>query len=101
MELIKKIFSPLTQIKGRTSIMLIVVEAFAALLLWEIFGKSGLIPTPSKIIGAVIRIITSETFIDNLFSSLALTFTGMGISIFIALVVSYLSLIPVFSPVAK
>lgn len=101
MELIKKIFSPLTQIKGRTSIMLIVVEAFAALLLWEIFGKSGLIPTPSKIIGSVIRIITSETFIDNLFSSLALTFTGMGISIFIALVVSYLSLIPVFSPVAK
>jgi ABC-type nitrate/sulfonate/bicarbonate transport system permease component len=101
MDVLKKIFSPLTQIKGRTSITLIVVEALAALLLWEFFGQNGLIPTPTKIIGAVIRVVTSDYFVDNLFSSLTLTFTGMGISIFIALVVSYLSLIPVFSPVAK
>jgi len=101
MEILKKIFSPLTQIKGRTSVILIVIEALAALLFWEIFGQNGLIPTPSKIIGAVIRIVTSEYFVDNLFSSLALTFTGMGISIFIALVVSYLSVIPAFAPIAK
>jgi ABC-type nitrate/sulfonate/bicarbonate transport system permease component len=101
MDVLKKIFSPLTQIKGRTSIILIVIEALAALLFWEFFGQNGLIPTPTKIIGAVIRVVTSDYFVDNLFSSLTLTFTGMGISIFIALVVSYLSLIPVFSPVAK
>jgi NitT/TauT family transport system permease protein len=101
MELLKKIFSPLTQIKGRTSMILIVVEALAALLLWEIFGQNGLIPTPSKIIGAAIRIITSASFADNLFASLGLTLTGMGISILIALAVSYLSLIPAFAPVAK
>jgi NitT/TauT family transport system permease protein len=101
MAILKKIFSPLTQIKGRTSIILIVIEAFAALLLWEIFGRNGLIPTPSKILSAVFRIATSESFIDNLFSSLSLTLSGMGISILIALVVSYLSLIPFFAPVAK
>lgn len=101
MDVLKKIVSPLTQIKGRTSIILIVIEALAALLLWEFFGQNGLIPTPTKIIGAVIRVVTSDYFVDNLFSSLTLTFTGMGISIFIALVVSYLSLIPVFGPVAK
>lgn len=101
MEQLKKIFSPLTQIKGRTSIILILIEAFSALLLWEIFGQNGLIPTPLKIVSAVIRIISSDTFYDNLFSSLTLTFTGMGISILIALVVSYLALIPVFAPVAK
>jgi ABC-type nitrate/sulfonate/bicarbonate transport system permease component len=101
MDFIKRIFNPLTQIKGRTSIILIVVEAFAALLLWEIFGSNGLIPTPSKIISSVLRIITTESFIDNLFSSLALTMTGMGISIVIALIVSYLSLIPFFAPIAK
>jgi ABC-type nitrate/sulfonate/bicarbonate transport system permease component len=101
MEFLKKIFSPLTQIKGRTSIMLVIIEALAALLLWEIFGRNGLIPTPSKIISSVIRIITSDFFVDNLFSSLGLTLTGMGISIAIALVVSYLSLIPIFEPVAR
>jgi NitT/TauT family transport system permease protein len=101
MEIIKKIFSPLTQIKGRTSITLIVIEVLAALLFWEFFGKNGLIPTPTKIIGAVLRITTSDNFVDNLFSSLGLTLSGMGISICLALVVSYLSLIPVFAPVAK
>jgi ABC-type nitrate/sulfonate/bicarbonate transport system permease component len=101
MELLKKIFSPLTQIKGRTSITLIVIEALSVLLFWEIFGQHGLIPTPLKIISAVVRIITSDYFIDNFFSSLMLTLSGMGISIIIALIVSYLSLIPVFSPVAR
>jgi ABC-type nitrate/sulfonate/bicarbonate transport system permease component len=101
MDILKKIFSPLTQIKGRTSIILIVIEAFTALLLWEIFGQNGLIPTPTKVVASVVRIITSESFIDNLFSSLSLTLTGMGISILIALIVSYLSLIPFFAPVAK
>lgn len=101
MEILKKIFSPLTQIKGRTSIILIIIEAFVALLLWEIFGHNGLIPTPSKIIQSVFQIIPTEYFIDNLFSSLALTTSGMGISIVLALLVSYLSLIPVFAPLAK
>ncbi|MCD9014461.1 ABC transporter permease [Parachryseolinea silvisoli] len=101
MELLKTIFSPLTQIKGRTSIILIVVEAFLALLLWEIVGQNGLIPVPSKILTSVVAIVTSSYFVDNLFSSLTLTFTGMGISIVLALLVSYLSLIPVFAPIAK
>jgi ABC-type nitrate/sulfonate/bicarbonate transport system permease component len=101
MELLKKIFSPLTQIKGRTSTTLVVVEALAALLFWEFFGRNGLIPVPSKIIASVIKIVTSDFFVDNLFSSLGLTFTGMGISIAIALVVSYVSLIPIFEPMAR
>lgn len=101
MEFLKQIISPLNHVKGRTLIMLIVIEAFVALLLWEIFGQNGLIPTPLRIISSVFTIIASEYFIDNLFSSLALTLSGMGISIVIALVVSYLSLIPIFSPIAK
>src|SRR5688572_13985901 len=101
MEIVKKIFSPLTHIKGRTMVMLVIIQTAVALLLWEIFGANGLIPTPSKIIKAVFSIITTEYFIDNFFSSLGLTLTGMGLSIVIALVVSYLSLIPVFTPLAR
>lgn len=81
--------------------MLMAFEGLAALLLWEIFGRNGLIPTPSKIITGVIRVISSDGFVDNLFSSLGLTLTGMGISIAITLVVGYLALIPFFEPVAR
>jgi NitT/TauT family transport system permease protein len=101
MELLKKIFSPLTHIKGHTMIMLVIIQTVIALLLWEIFGGNGLIPTPLKIITAVFTIVTTEYFIDNFFSSLGLTLTGMGLSIVIALVVSYLSLIPMFTPLAR
>jgi ABC-type nitrate/sulfonate/bicarbonate transport system permease component len=101
MDFLKKIFSPLTQVKGRTAVILVIAETLVALLLWEIFGRNGLIPTPSKIIVAVVNIVTSAFFADNLFSSLGLTLTGMGISILITLVVSYLSLIPVFLPIAR
>jgi len=101
MDIVKRVFRPLTQIKGRTSITLVVVEALAALLVWEVFGQNGLIPTPSKILMAVGRIVTAEYFADNLFSSLSLTMSGMGISIVVALLVSYLSLIPVFAPVTR
>jgi ABC-type nitrate/sulfonate/bicarbonate transport system permease component len=101
METVKKIISPLTHIKGRTSVMLIIIETVVALLLWEIFGGNGLIPTPLKIIKSVFAIVTTEYFIDNFLSSLGLTLTGMGLSIVIALLVSYLSLIPVFAPIAR
>lgn len=101
MEFLKNIFTPLTNIKGRTAVLLITVQALVALLLWEVLGGNGLIPTPSKILIAIGRIVTSASFADNLFSSLGLTLTGMGISILIALVVSYMSLIPFFAPLAK
>ncbi len=101
MKLIKQMFHPLTKVTGRTLITLIVIEAFIALLLWEIFGGHGLIPGPLKISKSIVTILGSASFIDNLFSSLGLTLMGMGVSIVIALVVSYLSLIPVFIPIAK
>jgi ABC-type nitrate/sulfonate/bicarbonate transport system permease component len=101
MDFLKQILTPLTHVKGRTSIILIVIEVFVALLLWEIFGSNGLIPTPLKIFKSVMTIITTNYFIDNFFSSLSLTMTGMGVSIAIALIVSYLSLIPLFAPIAK
>ncbi len=81
-------------------IMLIVAEAIIALGLWQLNG-GGLIPTPSKVGSAIVKIISSRDFWDNFFSSLALTLKGMSISIVMALIVSYLSLIPFFKPVTR
>jgi ABC-type nitrate/sulfonate/bicarbonate transport system permease component len=101
MKFLNEIFHPLDHAKGRTYAILIASQAALALGLWQIFGSGGLIPTPSKVAEAVVRIIATEYFWDNFFSSLVLMFTGMGISILIALVVCYLSLIPFFYPLAK
>jgi ABC-type nitrate/sulfonate/bicarbonate transport system permease component len=101
MNFIKKIFHPLDHVKGHTFMLLVIIEASIALLLWQVFGSGGLIPTPLKVAEAVIKIIPTEYFLDNFFSSLGLMFTGMGISIVIALLVCYLSLIPFFYPLAR
>jgi ABC-type nitrate/sulfonate/bicarbonate transport system permease component len=69
-------------------------------LIWELNG-GGLIPSPSKIAVAIVNLLSSSYFYDNLFSSLSLTMEGMGISILIALFVTYMSLIPAFNPIAK
>jgi ABC-type nitrate/sulfonate/bicarbonate transport system permease component len=101
MDFIKQIIRPLTPVKGKTAAILVVTEAAVALSLWEILGGGGLIPTPTKIAGQAFSIVTSGYFVDNFLTSLGLTLTGMGLSIIIALVVSYLSLIPVFTPVSR
>lgn len=84
----------------RTMTILLVAEAVIALLVWQLSG-GGLIPTPDKVLKAIGTIFTMPDFIDNLFASIVLTVKGMGISIIIALIISYLSIVPFFQPVAR
>lgn len=101
MDFIKQLIHPLASLKGRAAILLISVQVAAALLLWEVFGNNGLIPGPVKILQSVLRIVTAGEFIDNFFSSLGLMLSGMGLSIGLALLISYASLMPVFMPLAR
>jgi ABC-type nitrate/sulfonate/bicarbonate transport system permease component len=101
MELLKKLFTPLTYISGRTFTILAIVNALLAIILWQVFATGGLIPTPVKIGESIIKIVSSSDFLDNFFISLGLTLKGMFYSILIALLICYLSLIPFFNPLAK
>jgi NitT/TauT family transport system permease protein len=96
----QSLFTPLTVINKRTFLILAVVEAAIALLIWQLTAGE-LIPTPGRVVAAVLSILGSDYFYANLVKSLELIVEGMGISIAIALVVAYLSLIPVFKPVAE
>jgi len=71
-----------------------------ALVLWQLAG-GGLIPGPIKVLKAIGDILRSPDFITNLFSSLILTFKGMVLSIIPALIICYLSSLPLFRPVVK
>jgi ABC-type nitrate/sulfonate/bicarbonate transport system permease component len=100
MQTLKHIFEPLRLLNKRMLTLLIVAEVMLALVAWQLSG-GGLIPTPAKVLAALGDIVQRADFPDNLFASLTLTIKGMGISILIALVISYLSIIPFFQPLAK
>jgi ABC-type nitrate/sulfonate/bicarbonate transport system permease component len=101
MEVLKKLFVPLTTITTKSFSILVILNVLIALVLWNFFAAGGLIPTPGKIADSIARILASGNFYDNLFISLELTLKGMGFSIIIALIICYLSLIPMFNPLAR
>ena len=98
--MLKKLIEPLQIVKGNTMLILIVVEAAIALVAWQILG-SALIPSPLKVAETIIHILGTQYFYDNFVSSMGLTIQGMGISLIVAVLISYSSLIPVFQPIAK
>ena len=99
MEILKLLITPLGTINKKTLMVLIFTEIIFALLFWQLTAGE-LIPAPGKVGHSVIAIISSTNFWDNLFSSLSLTFQGMGYSIIISIIISYLALIPLFRPIA-
>jgi NitT/TauT family transport system permease protein len=101
MSLLKKLFTPFYSLSKGTYTILVIIHCLLAIILWQSLASGGLIPTPKRIAEAILRIMSTADFYDNLFSSLALTLKGMGISILISLVICYLSLIPFFRPIAK
>jgi len=101
MNSLKNLFTPLISISNRTFSILAIINILIAGALWQVFATGGLIPTPAKIGESFFKIIGSASFFDNLFISITLTLKGMGYSIIIALLISYLSTIPFFNPLAK
>lgn len=101
MDLFKGLFTPLTTISSKTFSILAILNCLVALVFWQAFAAGGLIPTPLKIGESILKILSSSNFYDNLVISLTLTLKGMFYSIIIALLVCYLSLIPMFNPLAK
>jgi ABC-type nitrate/sulfonate/bicarbonate transport system permease component len=100
MNKVKSFFEPFGKVSKSSMLLLVLVQVILALLIWQING-GGLIPSPGKIGVRILEIIKSGSFWDNFMSSLMLTLKGMFIALFIALVVSYLSLIPFFQPLSR
>ncbi len=99
-ETLKNSVLPLSSISKQTLIILVIAESAIALLAWHLTGN-GLIPSPLRVLDAIIKLVTEASFYDEFFKSIGLSFKGMGISLVVAVLVSYLSLIPIFNPIAK
>jgi ABC-type nitrate/sulfonate/bicarbonate transport system permease component len=98
--MLKKSVEPLHVLNKQAMFILIIIESIIAIVAWQALG-SELIPTPLKVLQTMFVILGTQNFYENFFSSISLSLQGMGISLLIAVLVSYLSLIPLFQPVAK
>ena len=94
------LLTPFAIVEHKVIVITTVIEIAVALLFWQMSG-GGLIPGPFKVLKAMGSIVQSSDFITNLFSSLILTFKGMVFSIIPALIVCYLSTLPMFRPALK
>lgn len=98
--MIKSLFAPLARLSTRAYTILITCQLAVILAAWEWLGN-GLIPGPVKVTSALFALFGSADFYENVVSSLWLTFSGMGLSILLALLVSYAAFIPFFRPMAQ
>jgi NitT/TauT family transport system permease protein len=97
MQKILNLFRPNQVIDRQTTWLMIAVQVVLALALW-IFSNSELLPSPSEIIGALNRLITQDTLVQELFTSMGLSIQSMLIAIVISLLVSYATVMPFFRP---
>lgn len=93
-------FIPFGHISKTSVYILLTGELVVALVAWQLSG-GGLLPTPLKVVDSLFKVFSQSYFFDNFFSTLGLVLQAMGLSIVIAMAVSYLYLIPVFSPIAR
>ncbi len=89
---------------GKTNKWIFYVLIFATVIVFILFWQTtagGLIPGFDIVMKSFFSITASKDFLENLFQSLGLTFQAMLISIVIALLIGYLSVIPLFTPLAR
>ena len=98
-KIIQQIFEPFGKINQKIFSLMTIIQVVILILLLQVL-HSPIIPAPTNIGIAFFNLITSGDFYDNFFSSLFFTIEGMGISIFITMIIVYLSTIPFFQPLA-
>ena len=69
---------PFAKLPKSAAYGLLAAEAVVALVAWHLSGD-GLIPDPLKVGTALMKVVTSPTFMSNFIASLFLTFKGMGV----------------------
>jgi ABC-type nitrate/sulfonate/bicarbonate transport system permease component len=98
----KKLFFPqfLEKTNIKTVIVLSVIQVLIFLSLAQ-FNTSEIVPKPIGIIHSTLRILSENTFLDNLVATLGLILKSMSIAIIISLFFVYISLVPAFTGVTK
>jgi NitT/TauT family transport system permease protein len=97
MKNILKYFSPnfIDKLDGRVMMVITLLQIVLFTLLFQ-FNGNELIPKPLGISSSIAKITSTASFYDDFIATLFLIIKGMGMAIFISLILCYLSLIPAF-----
>ena len=98
--MIKKILTPFGEVDKKTRIGIILFWIVLFVGSFELF-HSKVMPPPSKIVGSVVDLVSSNGFYEDLVASLITTSKAMLYSIIITVVIVYLSVIQLFKPIAE
>ena len=96
---IKRIFSPNTTLSKPVLFGMVAIQ-IAIAMFWWISQSSELMPKPVEILSALSRMVTEERIIPELLSSAMLSLKSMAIAVIISLIISYLTVLPFFRPIA-
>jgi ABC-type nitrate/sulfonate/bicarbonate transport system permease component len=101
----KNIFNPFAVISKKNMLILIAVQVALALLFWHLSSKGSVIPGPLKVGEKALELIKGDDkiidFWGDFVKSITLAFKGLGISLIVALIISYLAMVPFFKPIAQ
>jgi len=96
MKLLHKLFTPFTKVSKETYLSILFVWVAIIAVFWQT-ASSPLIPKPLEVINQLIAYLSDKNFYFDIYASLELTFTAMGISIIIACISAWLSTTPAFN----
>lgn len=88
-------FTPYRTISKQSMIMMFGAQLLVVLWYW-IYMSTPLIPRPGEILTAWVDMVRTQGLLQDLFTSAALCFKALGISVIISLLLSYLSSLTFF-----
>lgn len=96
------IFKPFENISGKTKTLILAGWLLAISVMWIVFSfsETHMFPTPSQVFGGMAELY-KEGLVVHIFSSLALCAKAVLIAIIISLTFSYLSTLPIISPISN
>lgn len=92
-----KLFKPFEKTGGIYLLAIVFFWIGVGAFVW--FESPDLIPKPKEVFTSLADFLSSRTFYEDLFQSIILTVKAMLISILIACIVAYLSVLPIFKPI--
>ena len=81
--------------------LIITLIELSAFLLYAQYNGNEILPKPLGILHSLTEILSTSSFYDNFVATFSFIVSGMGIAILIALMISYLSLVPIFKNITQ
>ena len=93
----KPLYLPLEKMNRWSFIILLLIEWFILILLWQ-FNSKEIIPKPSAIFDQILTVIPTDNFLEDLIASLTLTLKAIFFSSIVSLLLSYGYVLGVLRP---